>query len=83
MEKILLEAFQSQVVPDNLIAYHKKMTGSIHKGRSVDAICSFSKDFDVAMHGIFIAKLVRYKVGKWMVSWMDCCWVEIGNSNSS
>lgn len=64
MDQILLEAFQSQVMPDNLMAHHKKMTGSIHKGRSVDAICNFSKAFDAATHSVFIAKLVAYKVDK-------------------
>lgn len=56
-------------MPDNLIACHEKMTGSVGKWRSVivNIICNFSKAFDTATHRSLIAKLVRYKLGKWMI----------------
>jgi len=68
---------------DNLIACHDKMTGSVGKERSVDAniTCNFIKAFDTATHSILIAKLVRYKLGKWIISWMENwlnCWVALG-----
>lgn len=88
LSKSFWKPFQSQVMPDNLIACHENMRGSVGKRTlvDVDIICSFSMAFDTATHSIFIAELLRFKWGEWMISWMENwlnCWVAIGSSKSS
>lgn len=64
--------------PSSLNAFCDDTTGSVAEGREMDIIfLDSSKAFDTVFFNIFIAKLVRYGLDKWIIRWVENwldCW---------
>lgn len=56
----------------NLIAFCDEVTFSVMEGGALTAVCfDSSKAFDTVSHYLLKAKLVRYGLCKWMITWAE------------
>lgn len=59
---------------NNLIAFCDEMTCSVLKGGALNVVYfDSSKAFDRVFHYFLTAKLVRYRLGKWIANQLDHC----------
>jgi len=60
------------VLEQYLIAFYGGVTGWVDEGRAVDVVyLNFSKAFNTVSHNIFLGKLRKCGLNKWLVKWIE------------